>query len=36
VASVCIDGTLEMGGKLVQVGVPFHFDGTMRKSSPQC
>ena len=24
-----VDGTLEMGGALLHVGVPFHFDGTM-------
>ena len=24
-----VDGTLEMGGNLLHVGVPFHFDGTI-------
>ncbi|MGH7440726.1 MAG: LEA type 2 family protein [Polyangiaceae bacterium] len=24
-----VDGTLDMGGKLLQVGVPFHLDGTI-------
>jgi LEA14-like dessication related protein len=24
-----VDGTLEMGGSLLHVGVPFHFDGTI-------
>ena len=24
-----VDGTLEMGGGLVNVGVPFHLDGTI-------
>jgi len=24
-----VDGTLEMGGSLLHIGVPFHFDGTL-------